>query len=686
MRRNQVSRAVQPWWARDNLRFHRRQLCLGSQRLSDLVRKTGTPLYVYDGARVLENLGRLRAALQAAGLPFRVFYAMKSNRHPPLLGLLRRAGACGIDTCSPAEVERARDCGFDASEISFTGTSLSDADLHLLLSHEGLVLNLDSIHDLVRVGRLAPGRRVGLRINPGLGIGYRRNALLRYAGGRGTKFGIYPDQFPAALAAARHGGLVVEGLHFHTGCGYLTPQLGVLDRIFAACGQFIAQAPKLRYVNIGGGLGIPLVADDQPLDLAAWSRLVARRFGGGGFEVWCEPGDYLVKDAGVLVLEVNTVERKGRTLFAGVNGGFQLHPEPAFYQLPLVPVPCRQPDPRARLQPTTIAGHINEAGDLLHVDAPLPPLANGDLIAFLNAGGYGAAMASNHCLRGTFTELLLEPTLPRKTRSLPLVPVIESIRREIGVRSLPTLPPVEELNVLTRAARDPAQLKRWIKRRLAGEPIAHITGTFSFRGLEFSIDKRAYVTDPELTHLVDAIIAQATRIRTDLGRPPLIAEVGVGCGSLALAIKQSVPFARLIGIDLDADALAVAARNAERLKLELRLIESDLFDSWPTDLAEPDLIYADPPWGDAKTLYDPAERPAGHYHAMPPASAFPLGGRTGGHRQILRAVAARGWSAQIFLNGGVLPPRELAGVARSSAWHEILIRPKGIALLHCRMR
>ncbi|MCX6934511.1 MAG: diaminopimelate decarboxylase, partial [Verrucomicrobia bacterium] len=109
----------------------------------------------------------------------------------------------------------------------------------------------------------------------------------------------------------------------------------------------------------------------------------------------------------LLLLEVNTVERKGSTLYAGVNGGFQLHIEPAFYQLPLVPVPVKAAGARARLRPTTIAGHINEALDLLHRDALLPPLVNGDLLAFLNAGGYGASMASNHCMRGAFNEHLL---------------------------------------------------------------------------------------------------------------------------------------------------------------------------------------------------------------------------------------------------------------------------------------
>ncbi len=407
MRRREKIQRGRPWWERSGLGFRRGQLCLGGRRLAALARANGTPLYVYDGARVRENLRRLRTALGATGLAFQVYYAMKSNRHSPLLRALRRHGECGIDACSPAEVQRARDCGFAAADISFTGTSLSDADLRALLRHDGLVLNLDSLHDITRVGALAPGRRIGLRINPGLGIGYGRNRLLRYAGGGGTKFGLHREQFAAALRLARRHRLVVEGLHFHAGCGYLTAQLPVLGKIFGACHEFIARVPGLRSVNIGGGLGIPLVASDRPLDLAAWSKVLIAHFGGRGLEVRCEPGDYLVKDAGVLVLEVNTVERKGRTLYAGVNGGFQLHLEPAFYRLPLVPVPVRAPAAGTRLQSTTVAGHINEALDLLHPDALLPPLANGDLLAFLNAGGYGASMASNHCMRGGFTEVFL---------------------------------------------------------------------------------------------------------------------------------------------------------------------------------------------------------------------------------------------------------------------------------------
>ncbi len=398
-----------PWWQRSGLEYVDGVLQVGGVPVTELARTHHTPLYVYDGERIRQNLHRLQSALDAVGLSHRVLYAMKSNRHLDLLRGLRRAGVGGIDTCSPAEVRRARRAGFKSTDISYTGTSLSDLDLAELMRHPDLVLNCDSLHDIERVAALAPGRRIGLRINPGLGIGYRRNRLLRYAGGGGTKFGIHREQFATALRRARQAGLVIEGLHVHSGCGYLTPQLPVLDRIFQACEPFVAKLPHLRYLNIGGGLGIPLTADDRALDLDAWAKLVRQHWAGAADEIWCEPGDYLSKDAGVLVLEVNTVETKGRTLYAGTNGGFSLHPEPAFYSLPLHPVTCIQPSARTPLRPVTLVGNINEALDVLHAGIPFPPLRNGDLVAFLNAGGYGAAMASNHCLRGEFSEVLLPP-------------------------------------------------------------------------------------------------------------------------------------------------------------------------------------------------------------------------------------------------------------------------------------
>jgi diaminopimelate decarboxylase len=118
-----------------------------------------------------------------------------------------------------------------------------------------------------------------------------------------------------------------------------------------------------------------------------------------------EPGDYVAKDAGILLLTVGCVEKKRDTVFVGVNGGFNIAVEPAVYGLPFEPVPAIRRDGPA--QRYTIAGHINEALDIWYRDINLPPLVEDDVLVILNAGAYSSSMASNHCMRGELREFLL---------------------------------------------------------------------------------------------------------------------------------------------------------------------------------------------------------------------------------------------------------------------------------------
>lgn len=396
----------QLWWEREDLCYRDGSLRLGAADPEALARSEGTPLYIYHGERIRRNLQRLHDALAGRRLRHRIFYAMKSNRFAPLLEHLRSLGLCGIDACSPREVGLALHSGFTESQISFTGTSLSNRDIGVLAGHPDLWINFDSLSSIRRFGEIAPGRNIGIRINTAVGVGYSSNELLRYSGARTTKFGIYREQFHEALELAEKYRLNVIGLHFHSGCGYLTPGLPDLGRAIADARWFVEQVDRPRYLNVGGGLGIPLVEDDRPLDLDLWADTLHDGLGDLDAEIWIEPGDYIVKDSGVLLLEVNTVERKRETLFIGVDGGFNIHIEPAFYQLPLHVVPCRQGavDSEERV---TVAGNINEALDLLAENVLLPPVAEGDILAFLNAGGYGSAMSSDHCMRGEFGERLL---------------------------------------------------------------------------------------------------------------------------------------------------------------------------------------------------------------------------------------------------------------------------------------
>lgn len=397
------------WWARDDLRRDGDgRLIFAGRDVAALAAEHDRPLFLYNGARIRANVVRLRAALATSGCDHRLYYAMKCNRFPPLLQLLSGEGI-GVDICSPDEMDLALACGFAARDISFTGTAVAPRDLDRLLAQPALHINCDSLAQIRMIGERAPGRTIGIRVNPGLGTGYGDSARLTYAGQRTTKFGIYREQWGEALALAARHGLTVSTIHFHVGCGYLNQQLDAWEAAVGGAAAFLDDLPDATMVNLGGGLGLPHRVGDAPLDLDRWSAIVARHFGDGsgrrGLTIAAEPGDYLVKDAGLLLLSVVWVERKRDTLFVAVDGGFNLHPEPAHYELPCEPVACtlRPGD----WQPVTVAGNINEALDLWAEDHPMPPLREGDRIALINAGGYGSAMSSNHCMRGDFSEVLL---------------------------------------------------------------------------------------------------------------------------------------------------------------------------------------------------------------------------------------------------------------------------------------
>jgi diaminopimelate decarboxylase len=392
------------WWEREDLTYHDNRLIAAGQDLQALVESSGTPIFTYSAERVLNNLIRLSDALEKKHITFKIFYALKANRFLPLLTHLRLSGRCGVDVCSPAELLLARQVGFLEEDITYTGTSVANDDIDLLKRHPRVRVNCDAISTIRRLGDQCPGRSIGIRINPQQGAGYHTG--LHYSGEKATKFGIYPDRFQEALKIAAEHALKFTTLHFHIGSGYLTRDLGTLKEILKGCDWFLDQGMDFSTLDIGGGMGVPLGEEHDPLDLDAWADIVAEAAVNQGVEIHIEPGDYLVKDAGILLVQVNTVEEKGGTRFVGVNGGFNIQNLAAYYQTPFIVTPLVR-DPDAPPEKVSVAGNINEAIDILAEDVMLPAVAEGDYLALLNVGGYGSASSSNHCMRGTFTEYLL---------------------------------------------------------------------------------------------------------------------------------------------------------------------------------------------------------------------------------------------------------------------------------------
>lgn len=393
-----------PWWVRDGLTIGADgRLTIAGHDAERLARERSTPLLVYDRARFAENARRLLDALERSGLRHRLRFALKANPDPRILEVLRPL--VGIDACSPGEVLRALECGWAADEISYTGTNVSDRDLDVLLS-QPVHVNLDSVSQIERFGRRAPGSTIGIRVDPAVGAGY--HAGLEYTGDRPTKFGVHEDDLPAALDAAARHRLTIDTIHFHAGSGWLGDGLpkfeAALARAAAVAARLLADGYPIAEVNVGGGLGSPARPDEQPIDLDGYVAVLARHLGPLGVAVGCEPGDYIAKDAAILLGEVVTIERKRGTTFVGLDVGWNVNCAYFIYRFLQEIVVCRAAGaPRTDI--VTVAGHINEAGDVFAEDYPMAPVSEGDIVALLNAGGYLHAMSTTHCLR-PFSEVL----------------------------------------------------------------------------------------------------------------------------------------------------------------------------------------------------------------------------------------------------------------------------------------
>lgn len=396
------------WWIRERMCFEGEDLVFAGHRVEDLAKRHGGRVMAYDGDRIRDRVTTLKRALDRTGQPNRLYYAVKANRFGGIVGAIRDTGVVGIDCCSPGEVRLALAAGFAPEEISFTGCSVSEEDIEFLVDLP-IRINVNSISMIHKIGWYGNGRAIGLRLNPQIGVGASPGLI--YAGAQATKFGIYPDRIEEAVRLADSYGLVIEGVHMHVGSGWLregTPKfVAAVERLVELAAGI---GKPLRYVNVGGGIGVVHGPDDHAVDLDLYAGSIAhavRKYLGDDVEICCEPGDFLVNDCAILAATVTEVEEKGGLLFVGLNIGFNANPQAAHYGfVPELLHTHRGPTPRdARCY--VITGNINEVIDVFNPAAPLPTVKEGDVLAILNVGGYSSSMRSNHCLRDLPAEVMV---------------------------------------------------------------------------------------------------------------------------------------------------------------------------------------------------------------------------------------------------------------------------------------
>lgn len=371
------------------------RLTLGGVPASDIAARFGTPVYAIEREAIRARYERMVSAIVYR--PLAVHYACKANPSVAILRYLRGLGA-GLDACSPGDLAFGDAAGFTADEVIYTGCVMSEAELRFV-AQRGLLLNIDSLSQLERFGVLAPGAKVGLRINCGITAGFHPHVQSTTIA---SKFGIYPVQIAEALAVAARHGLRVVGLHTHLGSDIF--DIGPAVRALEILIELSEQLPELEYVDVGGGWGVPFMPDDPEFDMETYGTRVSRLMSDLSNQrsrpivLRAEPGAYLLSDAGWLLMRVTDLKMPvqlddGSTpWFAGTNSSYNHVFSAAMYDsFHQVFVADRADSPVASRY--HLVGNLMQAGDVLAKDRPLPELRVGDVLAMKNCGSYSACRA-----------------------------------------------------------------------------------------------------------------------------------------------------------------------------------------------------------------------------------------------------------------------------------------------------
>ena len=355
----------------------------------------GTPRYVYDLATVRARAQALREKLPCVD---RWFYAIKANAHRDVLREIVAQGF-GLECVAPGELARAAEIP-DAERL-FTPNFAPREEYAAALA-QNVPVTLDNLHPLARWGDTFAGRDILLRLDLGVGRGHHDKVK---TGGAQSKFGLALDELAEFQRLAAQHTVRIVGLHAHLGSGIL--DVAHWKDVYVQLASLAEKIGSVRALNIGGGLGVPARGDETPLDLVALGATLAEvKTAYPQFELWAEPGRYLVADAGVILAHCTQLKRKGEVRYVGVDAGMNSLIRPALYEAYHEIVNLTRLD-ESTCELVQIVGPICESGDVLGSNRRLPATQEGDVILIAQTGAYGAAMASHYNLRDPATEVVL---------------------------------------------------------------------------------------------------------------------------------------------------------------------------------------------------------------------------------------------------------------------------------------
>jgi diaminopimelate decarboxylase len=377
--------------------------------IRQIAAEVGTPFYCYSTATLTRHFKLFDEALE--GMPHLVCYAMKAASNQAILKVLADLGA-GMDVVSGGEYARARAAGVPGDRIVFSGIGKTRDEMRMALLGGVRQFNIESEPEMVVLSGVATELGVSVpvtvRVNPD--VDAKTHAKIA-TGKSENKFGIPISRAREVYAmAAALPGLQVIGIDVHIGSQLteLEPFRLAYEKVAELTGILRADGHDIRRLDLGGGLGIPYTQSNQAPPLPTeYGALIKEVLGPLGCEIEIEPGRLIAGNAGVMVSQVIYVksgeDRKFLILDAAMNDLIR----PAMYDAHHDIIPVTQPAPGVAQEAYDIVGPVCESGDTFARARMMPPLKDGDLVAFRSAGAYGAVMASEYNTRPLIPEVLV---------------------------------------------------------------------------------------------------------------------------------------------------------------------------------------------------------------------------------------------------------------------------------------
>jgi len=372
-----------------------------------IVEQVGTPCYIYSHCTIHRHFHAFSDAFQ--NLPHIVAYAMKANSNIAILKLLAKEGS-GADIVSGGELYRALKAGVPSNKMVFAGVGKSSEEIRYALESDILMFNVESPEELQRINEVAQTMevkaRVALRINPD--IDPQTHPYIS-TGLKKSKFGIAADQALKEFALAHQlSHIDVVGVHCHIGSQLtqVSPFVDAIKKVLSLIQTLQSQGVKIRYMNIGGGLGITYSDETppHPKDLAA---AISSLLQTTSCQIIMEPGRSIVGNAGILVTKVLYNKGGADKEFVIVDAAMNDLLRPSLYEAHHDIQPVFK-DESAPVNTVDVVGPICESGDFLAKDRKMPQPQPGDLLAVMSAGAYGFTMASNYNSRPKTPEVLVK--------------------------------------------------------------------------------------------------------------------------------------------------------------------------------------------------------------------------------------------------------------------------------------